>query len=202
MSHNEVLTKTRTGLGQGSLRGYASGVLITGFFGLAWLSWGTSDIQGSATLPVTIVAIAVTLALFAGAYHLFRLARTAPEETRDDPTRANTMRKFGWVVAIEWIGLGLIAGLLGGFGLAQWIPAVICLGVGVHFFPLGTLFGLPLYHYTGAGLCTVAIATMIAVPAGAPTVLWQALPGIGSALILWTTSVCLVKAGTQGAART
>jgi hypothetical protein len=204
MNRNTTATRTTTDTAprRGALRGHASGVLITAFFGLAWLSWGMSDIHGSATLPVTIVGILVALALLAGALHLFRLANRAPAETGERPDRDRMTRRFGWIVCAEYVVLGAVAGILAGLDLNQWIASAVCAGVGLHFLPLAALFEVPMYYVTGGAMFVLAVVTMIAVPAGAPTVLWEALPGLGSAIVLWVTSVLLIRNGTRSTAAT
>ena len=69
---------------------------------------------------------------------------------------------------------------------------MVCAVVGLHFLPLAGLFGVPLYCVTGAALCLVAIATMTLGAVGAPTSLWQLVPGLGAAVALWTTGIGLL----------
>jgi hypothetical protein len=190
---NQTTTAQRPTMARGALRGYATGVLITALFGFAWIGWGMSDIHGGATLPVQVVGGVVALVLLIGSARLFLSARHAEVAADNGPRRSRIMRRFGIVVGVEYFTLGAIAGVLSGLHLEQWVPVAICAGVGLHFLPLAAVFRVPLYYVTGAALVVLAVVTVIAVHSGASTVLWTALPGIGSAIVLWATSVILLR---------
>ncbi|HEY1485550.1 MAG TPA: hypothetical protein VGF84_05570 [Micromonosporaceae bacterium] len=122
--------------------------------------------------------------------------RTEPGGRSDAPDRAGSPdigRRFGLIVAIEWIGLGVVAGLLGATGHAVAIPAVICFGVGLHFFPLARLFHVRIYVLTGILLCLIAVATLILAPLTSAGALWTALPGFGAAVVLYATIIALLR---------
>ncbi len=182
------------------LRGRAFGVTILAFFAVAWTGWGTSNLlTGSASLIVMGLAVLASVGLATTAWHIARraipAASTQENTSSGDGTDAgrDVGRRFGLIVAAEWVGLGIVAGILGGTGHAQVIPAVICLGVGTHFFPLARLFHVPVYYLTGAVLSLLAVATVILAPATSTPTLWTALPGIGAAVTLYATCVSLLS---------
>lgn len=91
-------------------------------------------------------------------------------------------------------------------GRPEFIPAGVALVVGLHFFPLASLFRVPLYYVTGAALCVVAVSTPIAaLSLGASTAVWQVVSGLGAAAILWATSAVLsigaLSRGSSGSVR-
>jgi hypothetical protein len=104
----------------------------------------------------------------------------------------NMQRHFTVVVATETAAIIAAANILARSGHSQWIPAVICALVGLHFVPLARLFSVPPYYATASELCPVAGSTMILGTSGAPTSLWQLLPGFGAALVLLSTSAGLL----------
>jgi hypothetical protein len=121
---------------------------------------------------------------------------SAPSRWRPVRTRAGghgkVQRRFTIVVATETAAIIAAANILARSGHAQWIPAVICALVGLHFIPLARLFSVALYYATAWALCLVSSATMILGTSGAPTSVWQLLPGFGAALVLWSTSAGLL----------
>lgn len=188
---------TTTSLGnRAELRGRASGMIVMAWFGLAWTGWGLSEGFGAGVeVPVLVVSGLCFAGLVAAAVVLFRRARTYPE---GDPERGREIGraigwKFGVIVAAEFIGLGIIAWILGRFGATELVPVIVCLGVGVHFFPLARLFHVPVYVRTGAALCAFAALTAVLAPLLGAPVLWTALPGFGAALTLYVTAALVPR---------
>jgi len=174
------------------VRGRASGMIVLGWFGLAWAGWGLSgDFPPAVEVPVLVVAFLVFAALIAGAVGLFRRARTLP------PGDLEIGRAVGWrfglVVAAEFAGLAVIARVLAVTHLTELIPAIVCLGVGIHFFPLARLFHVPIYVRTGAALCAIAVLTAVLAPLLGVPVLWTALPGFAAAVTLDVTAALLPR---------
>ncbi len=128
------------------------------------------------------------------AWRLPRRLRSDPELADSTPDSGGSpSRGFGLIVAAEWIGLFVIAGILGATGHAVVIPAVVCAGVGVHFIPLARLFHVPAYYGTASALCLIAIATFAIAPSTSTPALWTLLPGIGAALVLYATCGVLLQ---------
>ena len=143
------------------VRGRALGVTLLAFFALAWVGWGTGG--HLPTIPQVIVVVLsalLSIALTMYAWRLPRRMQSDPELADSTPDGGGSPnRSFGLIVAAEWIGLFVIAGILGATGHAVVIPAVVCAGVGIHFVPLARLFHVPAYYATAGALCSIAIAT-------------------------------------------
>ena len=194
------------------VRGRALGVTLLAFFALAWVGWGTGG-HLPAVPQVLVVVFAALLSVAVTTFGWGLAGRTATETSprrpavgsepdpevgstgsasRVQPGR-NISRTFGLIVAAEWIGIFVIAGILGATGHAAVIPAVVCAGVGVHFIPLGRLFHVPAYYVTASTLCLVAVATFVIAPATSTAALWTLLPGIGAATVLYATCAVLLR---------
>lgn len=174
------------------LRGRAAGTGIMAFFALGWTACGISAIPTTVGLLLLTIAALGSLALTALAIRMSRRAATA--HTHGDPGRGKTIgRRFGIIVAAEWIGVFAVVRLLTATAHPQLIPATIALGVGIHFFPLGSLFGIRAYHLTGAALCLIALTTSLLVPLTATPALWSILPGFGAAITLYVTCAHLLR---------
>lgn len=175
------------------LRGGAVGIAVLAYFALAWTGWGLSTgIPTAVEAPVITAAALCFLVLVGGAVRTYRRAGGLP--TGEHAARgARIGRRFGLIVAAEFTGLAIIARILVVTGHSQLIPAMVCLGVGIHFFPLSRLFHAPLYARTGTALCLIALATAALAPLTGHAVLWTMLPGLGAALVLFTTCALLLR---------
>lgn len=178
------------------LRGRASGMIVLAWFGLAWTGWGLSEGFGPGVeVPVLAAAGLCFAGLVAVAITLFRRARTYPA---GDPVRGREIGRavgwrFGLIVAAEFIGLFVVARVLAVLGATELVPLIVCLGVGVHFFPLARLFHVPVYVRTGVALCALAVLTAVLAPLLGAPVLWTALPGFGAALTLYVTAALVPR---------
>ncbi len=179
------------------LRGRSVGVIVGAVFGLIWAASTRSALSSVVWVPVLLVGVAILTALMIGAFRLRRSATGLPASAPDVPGRPRWQRRFTFVVAGEWVAIIAAVNIIAATGRSQWIPAVICATVGVHFAPLARLFTVRLYYATALALCSVAAATLIAGVSGAPASLWTTLPGFGAALTLWATSTTLLVASRR-----
>jgi hypothetical protein len=62
----------------------------------------------------------------------------------------------------------------------QWIGAI----VGIHFIPLGKLFKLPLYYWTGAAISLAAFGSLLI----SSSALSSAMCAGGTGMALWITA--------------
>ncbi|NER45018.1 hypothetical protein G3M54_36010 [Bacillus megaterium NBRC 15308 = ATCC 14581] len=83
--------------------------------------------------------------------------------------------------------------------LDLFVP-IMALIVGAHFFPLASLFQVPIYYITGILLCLLATLVMLTFPvktiiSNHHIMTWWVSVGFGSALILWGTGVIVCLRG-------
>lgn len=85
----------------------------------------------------------------------------------------------------------------------ELIPIIIAPIIGVHFFPLASLFGVRIYHLTGGLICAVALVAWLFVPekillGGSEANAYMTVVDWGSALVLWIASllICPYREGT------
>lgn len=181
------------------LRGLAFGIFVISAFGFVWASTGSSALPSGSSLVLTVSAV-VSLALFSAAFYLWRASRFLPELTKD-AMPAGTWRRFQIVGIAEGAAIGAAVFVLASVGRPEWTPAAVALIVGIHFFPLASLFRVRIYHITGLLLCAVFALTVILAAASGAEVVWFAVPGLGSALVLWATGAVLAASGLSGIRR-
>ncbi|GGK14075.1 hypothetical protein GCM10011583_52610 [Streptomyces camponoticapitis] len=192
----------RPSISRAELRGRATGVGVMAFFGLGWTACGVTDMPVTAGRAVFALGVAVTITFAVLGSRMSRRAADAPtsgEPTADRKKKAGL--RFALVVVAEWVAIFVIARVLVATDHAEAIPAFVAAVVGVHFFPLARLFGVRVYHLTGAAICAAALAAAVLAPLTSTPALWTALPGFGSAAALYATSVSLLRTPPHGMGR-
>jgi hypothetical protein len=159
----------------GRPRDLAVTAVILGIAAALWFGWGQAQPPAGWGLPMSIGSFAaIAVAAAAGiTVARFRHGATAMGSRR-------VRRAYGITVGIETavIGLGAVGLALAGRSAdtAPWILLV----VGVHFVPLGRLFGSADLRWAGLALAAVAIAGAVtgAVSAVAPSAVTGAFGGL------------------------
>ena len=165
-------------------RGVAA--IITTGFGFIWLGWGLSEIRN---LPATVwvAHLSLAVALMAFAVTAVRRARKmikAQGMSQDDFWRKRR-KAFGFVTLFEITGCIAVVVLANLFRQPQSIAVGISLVVGLHFLPLGRVFGVASYYWIGSLIIAWDILTMTtSKPSN-----WTASAGIATGLILWASAI-------------
>ena len=174
------------------LRGLASAVLFLAFFSTLWALVGIGGMQGLYEPPLFILAVLIGLVLLIAGVSLRRIARHLPRRTTvvDTSGRLGKNKWFIIIFATELLLIVAAHAILSFVNhLDLFIPAAVFI-VGVHFFPLATLFRIRIYYLVGTLLCALAIVTVLVIPqrltlAGHLIDSWQAILGLCAAIILW-----------------
>jgi hypothetical protein len=128
---------------------------IFGFFAAAWFGWAQED-PPSRWKPWLIAgSVGGLLVAVAGGITAWRNWSTG------SAFDADTSPVFGVIVAIEVLLAGGGAFLLSRGGRKELVAPWVALVVGLHFFPMAPLLGIPLLYVVGA---LVSIAALISVP--------------------------------------
>lgn len=170
------------------LFGTSLGIFFLTVFGFVWASLGTSVLPGSAFYLIASAVVSVALVL--AGFYLRRAARSATPMPHE-MMRSGVTKRFRTVFLIEGVAIAVSAFVLGRVGYPELIPSVAALIVGFHFFPLAPLFRVRAYYVTGALLCLIFLLTVVLAPLSGGQALWFAVPGIGSAVVLWVTGAAL-----------
>lgn len=158
------------------------GALVMAGFALLWWVLGTSGLGGwSAPLRTAGLLFGVAFLLIVG----WR-ARRVPGDPPGLSARGE--RRFDWIIFSE-AGVILLVVIVGNaLGVFSVIPPLIALVAGLYFFPLAWLFDRRGYLVLGVLMTLLGIASLVALPwlgRAAPF----ALPGLGSAVLLWGASL-------------
>ena len=167
------------------MRGVAIvGLLIGSGFGALWLGWAITSFAGP-DAPVW-PAYAVALALFAVA-----VRRTRGRSRFASGTGRNRLTPLVYlaIVAGEILTLNLMLYELQSHGLMAYLRPSIGLVIGVHFFPLARLFGLPAMNLLGAVMVVAALAAFGAASIGFPMAITVGGDALINGLSLLATTV-------------
>jgi hypothetical protein len=176
----------------GTPRDLAVTALILGVAAMMWFGWGQAQPPAGWALPLTIGTFAA-IAVAGGSGSIavrFRSGATAMADRR-------VRRGYGITVGIEVAACGLGAAGLGLAGHSPCIAPWILLVVGVHFVPLGRLFGSPYLVRAGLALSAVAIAGAVTgmVSDVAPSAVTGAFGGL---VCVACAAICLRRALLRG----
>ena len=132
-------------------------VVVEGFFAFVWFGWGQEAAPSWLVIPLAVGAGLAALLTVAGVV----VARRSAGRLRvmADPV---ARRRYGLIVGLEFGVLGAGAAVLGATGQYRWIAVWVCLGVGVHFFPLASTLANRSLRLLGVLLVVVAAAALVA----------------------------------------
>jgi len=171
------------------MRGRAVGAIVCAGFGAYALYWWTeAAIQAERGLWFgAIVAVAAILVAWAIA-NLVTLSHE-PKVVLDKRLVRFYRIGYALIVAIEGAAISVGGPILGHFHrpelLGEWIGAV----VGIHFFPLGRLFKIPLYYWTGAAISLAAFGSLLI----SSSALSSAMCAGGTGAALWVTAAVILS---------
>jgi hypothetical protein len=171
------------------MRGRAVGAIVCAGFGAYALYWWTeAAIRGDRRLWFGAIALATAALVVWGIANLVAL-RHAPRVVLDK--RLVRFYRIGYAIIVATEGAVISVGgpILGHFHrpdlFGQWIGAV----VGIHFFPLGKLFKIPLYYWTGAAISLAAFGSLSI----SSSPLSSAFCAGGTGVALWITAVVILS---------
>jgi hypothetical protein len=130
-------------------------VAVEGFFAFVWFGWGQAAPPSWLVVPLAVGDGLAVLLTVAGVVLTIRSAGRL--RVMADPA---VRRRYSIIVGLEFGLLGAGAAVLGATGQQQWIPAWICAGVGVHFFPLASTLANRSLRLLGVLLIAVAAAAL------------------------------------------
>jgi hypothetical protein len=163
------------------------GTLILALFALLWAVVGASGLPTGAAWAVGIAAVVLAAAAIALAFR--GGGEGSPERARRQPE--GWYRHVGLVNVAQFVAIAVVVALAMALGAPQFVPPVVCLVVGLHFFPLARLFDQPQYTWAAAGLCVAAAAGLVLLAVGPGFAASRAVIGIAAAGTLLATALHL-----------
>jgi hypothetical protein len=163
------------------------GIFASAGFGAFWAAAALSACHGSFAVPGYLFAVAVLAALTIAGGQLMRTARRGNLPDDADPgDRRRVRHRFLAIFVAEIAAMNVAAWWLVPQHMAYLIPAVALI-VGVHFYPLASLFRAPHYRLTATAMTLASLAAVAAIALGRDGNACNALLGTLCALALWTS---------------
>jgi hypothetical protein len=169
-----------------------------------WATFGVWSLGFKAEPLVAIVLVLPFVSLLISSVNAFRKVLRLPLDAMSSEMLeriARVKRGFGIINAAQGIAIG-VAFMLG-FRLRhpEYVPPVVALIVGLHFFALAPILRMRFDYVIGLILCLLALVTMFMLPLYANaddisqerTFLWGLVIGIGSAIALWLGAVSRLR---------
>ena len=176
------------------MRGRAVGAIVCAGFGAYSLYWWTEDaIQAEQRLWFGTIAVVMAILAVWAIANLVTLSHE-PKVVLDKRLVRFYRIGYALIVAIEGAAISVGGPILGHFHrpelFGQWIGAV----VGIHFFPLGKLFKIPLYYWTGGAISLAAFGSLLI----SASSLSSAVCAGGTGIALWITAVVILSENLEG----
>lgn len=148
---------------RGAARGVALGLVLMGVFTAMWAGWALAGpaVTGWQLLSVGFWALSVVFVV--AGIQLMVVSRRLPVDTRGpELSPGSRIRQRFWLVfAAEGVLIGIACGVLGGLGLAEFMPPAVCFIVGVHFLPMAWVFKRRMDLWLGSITTLVAIIGLL-----------------------------------------
>ncbi|WP_433126417.1 hypothetical protein ACQPWW_27045 [Micromonospora sp. CA-240977] len=159
--------------------------LYLGVFAMVWFSVPAAEQPLRALLVVGSI-VALLTAVLGGVLAARLRGVGSPRDRAAD-------RPYLLIVVAEFAAAGLGAAVLVAADWTEYVPVLVCLVVGLHFFPLAPLLRDPLLRPLGGALCLVAAAGLVTGLASAVSA--GLVVGVGAGVLLLGYAVqALVRA--------
>ncbi|MGG4385303.1 hypothetical protein ABEX08_25100 [Priestia megaterium] len=193
---------SQTTIPRAAVRGTASGVIFMAFFGTIWAGIGIRGMQGWEFPVLITLFLLIGVILFIGAIVLIKNSRQLTNEVikKDGDRWRKKNRWFGIIFSLEGLFIAIAAYICVSTNHLNLFVPIMAFIVGAHFFPLASLFQVPIYYITGTLLCLLATIVILTFPVKIiindhQVMAWWVSVGFGSALILWGSGVIVCLRG-------
>ncbi|MGG3122727.1 hypothetical protein ABEP18_19245 [Priestia megaterium] len=193
---------SQTTIPRAAVRGTASGVIFMAFFGTLWAGIGIRGMQGWEFPVLITLSLLIGVILFIGAIVLIKNSRQLTNEVikKDGDRWRKKNRWFGIIFSLEGLFIAIAAYICVSTNHLNLFVPIMAFIVGAHFFPLASLFQVPIYYITGTLLCLLATIVILTFPvkiiiSDHQVMAWWVSVGFGSALILWGSGLIVCFRG-------
>jgi hypothetical protein len=172
------------------LSGRAIGSIFFACFGAGWLFLALAAKRLITFATVSSILLGMSTLLMT-AFYLMRQAKRWPRM----PTDPAMGRAFGWINAIQWTAVAIVAVSFAKFHIDAFVTSAIAAIIGLHMFPLARLFRYPLHYATGTALVGWAAVSA----ASLPIEKMQGATALGTGAILWLSAAVTLAIGVTAA---
>jgi hypothetical protein len=144
------------------IRSIAIGLLLMAFFTMMWTGIAESGFEGRDHGIAAMVFIFFSLLFIIYAIYLFVISKRFPELSNEQKPEGKKLTKwYGIIFGSEGAIIGITCGILFGLHYQAFIIPAIALIVGLHFYPMATIFKRKIDYYLASWVCIVAITGIV-----------------------------------------
>ncbi|MGI9004591.1 MAG: hypothetical protein ACR2FU_00010 [Streptosporangiaceae bacterium] len=159
-----------------------AGSVVAITFGTVFVLVNSGGLDAPWPLVIRVIGLLVAALLVVGLVLVAR--RESPVTTA--PASGFVDRRYWLIVALEAGalvgGLAVVNGVLHGQAVSvAWVALV----VGVHFFGLARIWGMPLYHWLGAAMAILSLSGFLIYALGGSAAIVGLVAGVGSGTALY-----------------
>ena len=138
------------------------GLILMALFTLFWFGTAASNLSGNFMWILFAFTDLIAIVFIVYAIHLFLISKRFPQTQESDKTiRRKILTKFGLVFGLEGLTIAVCVLLLKRFNLHEFIIPAIATIVGLHFFPMSSIFQRKLDFYTASFATIVGLAGLL-----------------------------------------
>ncbi|MER7836256.1 hypothetical protein ABTY98_10160 [Streptomyces sp. NPDC096040] len=164
-------------------------------FASMWEMLGVSGLIPRVSAPAVLCTVALAAAAAVTAMTLTIRFGALPGRRPVRRVAPNSFRVFGQVNIGQSVAVVAAILILGRLDLWLYVPAAVCMIVGLHFLPLAWSFAQPQYWWTGALLMALALTASLTLAGGVDAAHVRVLLGFGAAAVLWATALHVARHG-------
>ena len=164
-------------------------------FGTVFVLVNSGDLPAPWPLIIRVIGLATTALLVAG---LVLAGRRGPS-VASAPASGFADHRYWLIVALE------AGALLGGLAVINGVLHVkavpvawVALVVGAHFFGLGRIWRMPIYHWLGAAMAILSLAGFLIYALGGSAAIVGLVAGVGSGTALYAAVGVAVHGALPG----
>lgn len=182
------MTPNTTPVTPATLRGRGIGIIVCAGFAAVWANAARTGWAPVYTWLTLLVTAVLSGALLVTGIMLIRRGRRLSRTRGPFPSsRRNIWRDFSVVLVAEIVALNIMAYLLAGHHLIQYLMPGIAIIVGLHFFPLARTFHARHLHATAVVMTLAGTAAVWAIATGSPAAATSSIADVVCVFALWAT---------------
>jgi len=183
-----------------AVRAIGGGLFLMAFFTLMWAGIAEGGLQGSDHWLVLVAFSVLCIVFVIGGIRLFIRSKDFPVSmSEEDKLEGTRMGKwYAIIFGIEGTLIPVVCVALLLLKQERFILPAIALVVGLHFYPMASVFNRKLDYYLATWVCLVAITCIcMMLYTGYPQTMIQACLGIGVAVATSAYGIYMMLEGNR-----
>ena len=146
------------------IKSIGGGLLLMALFTMVWAGIASGGLTGAGHWIVLAVFGLISISFIIYGIKMFILSKyfNAPSNEKDKAEGKRLSIWYGVIFGAEGIIIPIVAGVLVYFQKGNFIIPAIAMIVGLHFYPMASIFKRTIDYYLATWTCIVALSAIIA----------------------------------------